>query len=178
MFYSKSLKKNSNFKHCFFSRNNGISKGIYESLNCGLGSKDQKSNIKKNLDIVAKKFDMDSKLLVLMNQTHSNKVVFIEDNINLKRINSDAMLTKNSSIALGVLTADCAPILFFDQKKSIIGACHAGWKGAVNGIIENTLSSMKLLGANINNITCSIGPCIGQSSYDVKSDFFKKFVDK
>ena len=178
MFYSKSLKKNSNFKHCFFSRNNGISKGIYESLNCGLGSKDQKSNIKKNLDIVAKKFDMDSKLLVLMNQTHSNKVLLIEDNINLKRINSDAMLTKNSSIALGVLTADCAPILFFEQKEEIAGCIHAGWKGAINGVIENTLMKLREIGGNPEELVVCIGPCIGKQSYEVKEDFYSIFKNK
>ena len=112
------------------------------------------------MDIVAKKFDMDSKLLVLMNQTHSNKVVFIEDNINLKRINSDAMLTKNSSIALGVLTADCAPILFFEQKEEIAGCIHAGWKGAINGVIENTLMKLREIGGNPEELVVCIGPCL------------------
>ena len=113
-----------------------------------------------------------------MHQTHSNICKIVEPKLQQTEYKCDGIVTKHKNIILSVLTADCAPILFFDQKKSIIGACHAGWKGALNGIIENTLSSMKLLGANINNINCSIGPCIEQSSYDVKSDFFKIFVDK
>ena len=178
MFYSKSLKKNSNFKHCFFSRNNGTSKGIYKSLNCGLGSKDEKKNIENNLDIVAKKFNINANHLVLMNQTHSNKVEVVNDMYNLKRVNSDAMLTKNSSIALGVLTADCAPILFFEQKEKIAGCIHAGWKGAINGVIENTLMKLQEIGGNPKDLSVCIGPCISQQSYEVKEDFYSIFKNK
>ena len=121
MFYSENLKKNKNIKHCFFSRKNGTSKGIYESLNCGIGSKDKKLNVKKNLDIVSKKFEIDSKYLVLMNQTHSNKVQVVENENNLIKVEADAILTKSGSLALGVLTADCAPILVYEEKEKIVG---------------------------------------------------------
>ena len=141
MFYSKNLKKN-DINHCFFSRKNGTSKGIYESLNCGIGSKDHKLDVKKNLEKVSKKFNINKKQLILMNQTHSNKVQILDDNI-LGRIESDAMLTKNNSIALCVLTADCAPILIYEEENKIIGCIHAGWKGAINGIIENTLKKLE-----------------------------------
>ena len=111
MFYSENLKKNNNIQNCFFSRKNGSSKGIYESLNCGIGSNDEKLNVEKNLDIVSKKFNIEKKQLVLMHQAHSNKVQIVENENNLKRIESDAILTKSNSLALCVLTADCAPIL-------------------------------------------------------------------
>ena len=116
MFYSKNLKKNNNIQHCFFSRKNGVSKGIYESLNCGIGSKDQKENVEKNLDIVSKKFNIKKSSLTLMHQTHSNKVEIIETDNNLKRIKCDAILTKSNGIALSVLTADCIPILFYEKR--------------------------------------------------------------
>ncbi len=174
MFYSKNLKKN-DINHCFFSRKNGTSKGIYESLNCGIGSKDHKLDVKKNLEKVSKKFNINKKQLILMNQTHSNKVQILDDNI-LGRIESDAMLTKNNSIALCVLTADCAPILIYEEENKIIGCIHAGWKGAINGIIENTLKKLEEVGGNIKKLTACIGPCIAQESYEVKEDFYLKFV--
>jgi len=177
MFYSENLKKN-NIKHCFFSRKNGTSKGIYESLNCGIGSKDEKLNVKKNLDIVSKKFNIETKQLILMNQTHSNKVEVIENKNNLKKIESDAMLTKNDSIALCVLTADCAPILIYEESKEIIGCIHAGWKGAVSGIIENTLEKLKEIGGKPEKLIVCIGPCIAQESYEVKEDFYSMFKKK
>ena len=116
MFYSKNLKKNKDIQHCFFSRKNGVSEGIYESLNCGLGSNDKKENVEKNLDIVSKKFNIERNSLVLMRQTHSNQVKIIDDKNNLERINCDAMLTKSNSIVLSVLTADCIPILIYENK--------------------------------------------------------------
>ena len=122
MFYSTKLKKFRQIKHCFFSKRGGYSSGVYKSLNCGRGSRDKTKNVEKNLLLVAEKMKVKRANLILMHQTHSNKVVFIEDNINFKRINSDAMLTKNPSIALGVLTADCAPILFFEQKEETISS--------------------------------------------------------
>ena len=178
MFYSKNLKKNNNIDHCFFSRRNGVSKGIYQSLNCGLGSKDKKINILNNLNIVSKKIKIDTKQLVLMNQTHSNKIEIVKNHNNLIRVESDAMITKSSSIALCVLTADCAPILIFEESEKIIGCIHAGWKGAINGIIENTLSKLKEIGGNPEKLSVCIGPCISQKNYEVKEDFYSVFVKK
>ena len=137
MFYSKNLMSEVNVKHCFFSRKNGVSKGIYESLNCCIGSNDNINNVKKNLEIVSKNFNIQSSKLALMNQTHSNKVIFIKDLNNLKRFDCDALLTSNDDIALCVLTADCAPILIYETKKKMVGCIHAGWRGAFFGIIEN-----------------------------------------
>ena len=122
MFYSKKLNQFREIKHCFFSRKGGFSRGIYKSLNCGKGSGDNKKNITKNLRFVAKKMKLKKGNLVLMRQTHSNKVVEIKRENLREKINSDAMLTRLSGLGLSVVTADCVPILLFDYKKKII-AC-------------------------------------------------------
>tara|TARA_B100000963_G_C22556414_1_gene639238 strand:- start:491 stop:1246 length:756 start_codon:yes stop_codon:yes gene_type:complete len=176
MFYSKKLKRFGKIKHCFFSRNGGVSKGIYKSLNCGKGSKDIKSNIENNLKLVSQKMKINSKKFLLMYQTHSKKAIIIDKkNNNLKKFNSDAMITKLKGYTLGVVTADCVPIILYDNKNQIIGCIHAGWKGASTGIIENTVKKFKKIGSN-NQIFAAIGPCIGKESYEVKIDFYKKFT--
>ena len=177
MFYSKKLKKIKEISHCFFSKKNGFSKGIYRGLNCGRGSKDKKENIFKNLNYVSKKIQVDKDKLVLMNQTHSNKVVEIKKNNYKRKINADAIITKMRRLALGVVTADCVPIIIYDLNNRVIGCIHAGWKGAISGIIENTVNKIKKLNSN-NKIIASIGPCIGKNSYEVDLDFYKKFISK
>ena len=139
MFYSKKLKKFKEINHCFFSRNGGVSKGLYRSLNCGRGSNDKKQNVSKNLKIVSKKMKVKSKNIILMYQTHSSKVVEINKYNVKKQVNSDSIITKIKGFALGVVTADCVPILLFDYKNKIVGCVHAGWKGALSGIIKNTI---------------------------------------
>ena len=119
MFYSDSLKNNNHVKHHFFSRKNGVSKGIYESLNCGIGSKDKKEDVQKNLEIVAKNFKIEKKRLILMNQTHSNKVQIIEKEDNLKRIEADAMLTQNDKVALLFESVVTPGILFSRTEYSV-----------------------------------------------------------
>ena len=178
MFYSKKFKKFPNIKHCFFSRRGGFSKGIYRSLNCGKGSKDNKKNVNRNLSLVSKKMKIHQKKLYLMYQTHSNKVIVInKKNQNSKRFNSDALITKLRGVALGVVTADCVPIILYDAKNQIIACIHAGWKGALSGIIENTVKKFKKLNSK-NKIFASIGPCIGKKSYEVEGNFYKKFISK
>ena len=130
MFYSNNLKKLKKIKHCFFSKRNGFSKGIYKSLNCGKGSNDSKIDVDKNLSFVAKKMGVKKNKLILMHQTHSNKVVEVKRNNYKKKIKADAMVTKMKGISLGVLTADCVPIILYDVNNEIIGCIHAGWKGA------------------------------------------------
>ena len=178
MFYSNYFKNLKEIQHCFFSRKNGNSKGIYESLNCGIGSKDESKSVYKNLEIVAKNFKIKRRNLILMNQTHSNNVKIIEKEGDNIKVNADAIVTTKDNLALGVLTADCAPILFFETKKKIIGCIHAGWKGAINGIIENTIEKIKELGGDINKMTVCIGPCIDKKSYEVKNDFYQTFKQK
>mgnify|MGYP001219294861 CR=1 FL=1 len=178
MFYSKKFKRFHNIKHCFFSRKGGFSKGLYQSLNCGKGSKDNKKNVYRNLSLVSKKMKINQKKLSLMNQTHSNKVIIIsKKNKNFKKFNSDALITKLKDVALGVVTADCVPIILYDIKNQIIGCVHAGWKGASSGIIEKTIKKFKKVNLN-NKIIASIGPCIGKDSYEVDVDFYKKFLSK
>ena len=177
MFQSKKLKRFKEIRHYFFSRKGGYSKGLYKSLNCGRGSKDNKKSILKNLAYVSKKMQIDRKKLVLMHQTHSNKVLVINKYDANRNVYSDAIITKNTQLALGVLTADCVPILLFDHKNKIIGCIHAGWKGAFSGIIKKTIFKMKKLNLN-NRIYASIGPCIGKSSYEVDLKFFNRFLLK
>jgi len=177
MFYSHNLKKFNQVKHCFFSRKNGNSSGIYKSLNCGVGSKDNKKKVEKNLITVAKNFKVKPEKLVLMNQTHSNRVLILSNENEKVRIDADAMLTRNMDLALGVLTADCAPILIYERKKEIIGCIHAGWKGAIGGIIENTIGKVIEMGGDSKNIIASVGPCIGRESYEVKKDFYLQFKE-
>ena len=177
MFYSKKLKKQKQIKHCFFSRKNGFSKGLYKGLNCGRGSKDDKNNINKNLDFVAKKMAVERSSLILMHQTHSNKVIEIKKNNYRKKIIADAMVTKIKGFAIAVVTADCVPIIIYDLNNKIIGCIHAGWKGAFTEIIENTIKKIKKLNSN-NKIYASVGPCIGKKNYEVDLEFYKKFVSK
>ena len=177
MFYSKKLKKFKEIKHCFFSRRGGFSKGIYKSLNCGRGSNDKKKTIQRNLNYVSKKMRINSDNLILMHQTHSNKVQEINKKNFRRTVYSDSMITRMNQIALGVVTADCVPILVFDKKNKIIGCIHAGWKGALTGIIKNTILKMKKFNLR-NEIYASVGPCIGKKNYEVDNDFFKKFMLK
>ena len=177
MFYSRKLKKQKQIKHCFFSRKNGFSKGLYKGLNCGRGSKDDKNNINKNLDFVAKKMAVERSSLILMHQTHSNKVIEIKKNNYRKKIIADAMVTKIKGFAIAVVTADCVPIIIYDLNNKIIGCIHAGWKGAFTEIIENTIKKIKKLNSN-NKIYASVGPCIGKKNYEVDLRFYKKFVSK
>ena len=177
MFYSKKLKKQKQIKHCFFSRKNGFSKGIYKSLNCGRGSKDNKKNINRNLNFVAKTMSVERSSLILMHQTHSNKVIEIKKNNFRKKIVADALVTKIKGFAIAVVTADCVPIIIFDLNNRVIGCIHAGWKGAFNQIIENTIKKIKKLNSN-TQIYASVGPCIGKKNYEVDLRFYKKFVSK
>ena len=177
MFYSKKLKKIKKIKHCFFSKKNGFSKGIYRSLNCGRGSKDNKKIVQKNLNYVAKKMSVEKNKLILMTQTHSNKVVEIKKNNYKKKIRADAIITKMKGIALGVVTADCVPIILYDVKSQIIGCIHAGWKGAYSGIIKNTIAAIKKHSSD-NEIYACVGPCIAKKNYEVDFVFYKKFVDR
>ena len=179
MIQSKKLSKFKKINHGFFNRNNGISKGIYKSLNCGPGSKDKKKNIQKNLEIVRKKIGKNSKKIFLLNQIHSNKFVYIDENFTFKKkIKADAVITNQKNLPIAILTADCVPLLLYDNKKSIIAAIHAGWKGAFKDIIDKVINFMLSKGCDRKNITVAIGPCISQKNYNVKEDFKIKFLKK
>ena len=179
MFFSKKLKKFENLKHCFFSRKNGFSKGRYASLNCGLGSNDKKKNVLKNLNLVSNKIGCKNELLITLNQTHSNKVVYFEKESSIKnKLPGDAIVTKIKNVGIGILSADCAPILLYDPQKKIIGCIHSGWKGALNGVIRNTIKKFKELDSNVDNLFITVGPCIGKENYEVKINFYEKFINQ
>ena len=175
MIKSKLLKKFKNIEHGFFNRIGGKSKGIYKSLNCGLGSLDHKVNVKKNIKIVLDKIGTKNNNLILLNQIHSNKIYYSTKN-KKKKLKADGILTNSKRLALGILTADCAPILFYDPKKKIIGAVHAGWKGAYKKITKKVIDFYLKKGSNINDICVVIGPCISQKNYEVKIDFKDRFI--
>ncbi len=163
--------------HGFFTKQGGVSKGIYESLNCGFGSNDKKKNIKKNREVVSRKLKIKEAILINGYQTHSSKIKIIDDTP-LAQPLADGLITMNPNIALTVLTADCAPILLYDCELNIVGAIHAGWKGVLNGIIENTVKKLRFLGSSPENIKISIGPTIGPKSFEVGKDLKTMFAFK
>ena len=175
MIQSELIKKYKNISHGFFNRNGGFSKGIYKSLNCGTGSKDKKIHIEKNLKKVCKRIGCSTNNLILLKQIHSNKVHTIKKNLK-KKLKGDSLITNKKKIALGILTADCAPVFIYDPKNNFISAIHVGWRGAYKKIITKTLNNLKKRGSKINNLITVIGPCISKKSYEVKNDFFNRFL--
>jgi len=179
MFFSKKLKKFENLKHCFFSRKNGVSEGVYKSLNCGLGSKDNKANVLKNLEFVSKKMECRKESLISLNQIHSDQVVHFRDKNSIKnKLNADAIVCEVKSIGISILTADCAPILFYDPNKKIIGCAHSGWKGAANGIIKNTIKKFNELNSRNDDLIAVVGPCLSEKNYEVKNDYVENFLSR
>ncbi|MFL2901856.1 MAG: peptidoglycan editing factor PgeF, partial [Candidatus Pelagibacter sp.] len=180
MLNSKKLSKFSEISHGFFNKNGGVSKGIYKSLNCGVGSKDKKNNVKKNLKIVIKKICKKSKEIFLVKQTHSNKFLFLSKNTKIKNrsITADAIITDKKDFPIAVLTADCVPILLFDKKRKMIAVIHAGWRGAFKGVISKVINFMLKKGCDRKDIVVAIGPSITQKNYNVKLDFKNKFIKK
>ena len=167
--------------HGFFDREGGVSTGIYESLNCGPGSKDAPEAVAENRRRVATALipGNEPPQLVSLNQVHSAIVHALpawgaEDG---KRLEGDAMVTATPGLALGILTADCAPVLLADPRARVIGAAHAGWKGALGGVLEATLEAMEKLGAQRMRIQAVIGPCISQDAYEVGWDFRDRFLE-
>lgn len=164
-------------RHGFFGRQGGTSDGIYESLNLGLGSDDKPKAVMRNRRIVAETLGAagpDS--LLTCHQHHSDIVVAAQLPWGKDRPKADGMVTNVPGIALCILTADCVPVLLADRKAGVIGACHAGWKGALGGICEATVAKMESLGAGRKDIQAAIGPCIGQESYEVGPDFHDEFM--
>ncbi len=176
MLKSKKLQKFKNINHGFFNNVGGVSTGFYKSLNCGIGSNDKKKNVIKNLKIVSKKIGIKKKI-ILLHQLHSNKIFFV-NKISKKKLFGDGLITNAKHLAIGILTADCAPILFFDTKKNIIGAIHAGWKGAYKKIVKKMINCFKKRGSKLSDILVVIGPCISQNNYEVKDDFKAIFLNQ
>jgi polyphenol oxidase len=164
-------------RHAFFTRDGGVSEGIFASLNCGLGSGDDKDKVLENRRRAAAALDRATDELVTCYQVHSPQVAIVDRPWRREdRPRADAMVTRMPGIALGILTADCVPVLFADAEARIIGAAHAGWRGAVSGVLEATVTAMTNLGAAPKRIAATIGPCIAQPSYEVGPEFSAPFL--
>jgi len=165
-------------RHGFFTRRGGVSGGIYVSLNCGPGSEDDKTHVVENRRRVAHALGQASAPLLTLYQVHSHHAVMVtapfDDGA---RPHADALVTNRPGLVIGVLTADCAPVLFTDTEAGVIAAAHAGWKGALTGVIGSTVAEMEKLGARPANIRAAIGPAIAQASYEVSTDFRGHFLD-
>ena len=167
-----------NFKHGFFKRTGGVSINEFSSLNCKYGSFGTISKINSNRSLVSNLMGIKTSDLITLKQMHSSDVINITERIEPDENEGDSMVTSKEGICLGILTADCAPILFGDFEKKIIGAAHAGWKGLYGGIVENTLENMVQIGAKIKNICVAIGPCIQKNNYEVGIEFYERFIKK
>jgi len=163
------------FAHGFFGRRGGVSTGLYESLNCGPGSKDAPQAVAENLRLVAAALAPEI-ALVSLSQIHS-PIVHTLIEAPPQRPEGDAMVTATPGLALGILTADCAPVLLADHNAKVIGAAHAGWKGALGGVLEAALDAMEKLGASRTRIAAVIGPCISQDNYEVDWNFRDRFLE-
>ncbi|MBA8666454.1 peptidoglycan editing factor PgeF [Holosporaceae bacterium 'Namur'] len=177
-YFSLKLAEQANLVHGFFTREGGVSKDLhFQSLNCNLASSDSKKNVITNREIISNNLGFPHNKLITVTQIHSNRTITIkEGNEHIKHPEADALVTNLPGILLGIKTADCVPILFFDSKKQIVAAAHAGWKGAISGIADNTVAAMQNLGADISDIICVIGPCIQQASYEVDESFYNNFI--
>jgi YfiH family protein len=166
-------------RHAFFTRTGGVSTGIYASLNCGPGSGDDPAAVAENRARAAARLEVPPENLITCYQVHSPTcVVVTEPWAAGQGPHADAMVTKAPGVALGILTADCAPVLLADAKAGVIGAAHAGWKGARGGVLEATVARMTELGAKVSNIVAAIGPCIAQRSYEVGPEFPVGFLEE
>lgn len=164
-------------KHGFFGRQGGVSSGDLGTLNCGIGSGDEPALIAENRQRVVRALAPDAQLAGLY-QVHGNHCAIIDETTDLSaRQEGDAMATRTQGIMLGILTADCVPVLFHDAKHQVIGAAHAGWKGALAGVTDSTIAAMESLGAHRDHISAAIGPCIGRASYEVDDGFVQRFCD-
>lgn len=179
MLKSQALSGADGIRHAFFTRDGGVSDGIYASLNCGAGSNDNPHHVLENKRRAAAQLGLAEDRLVTLYQVHSPEVVTVTDPgpIRADRPQADAMVTRSPDVALGILTADCAPVLFADAKNGVIGAAHAGWRGALGGVVEQTVAAMENLGADRATISASVGPCIAQDSYQVGPEFPAPFLE-
>ncbi|MDE0942894.1 MAG: peptidoglycan editing factor PgeF [Alphaproteobacteria bacterium] len=163
--------------HGFFTRAGGGSKGIYAGLNCGYGSDDEAAVVMTNRTHVANTLPVVTDALITVHQHHSADVIVAKQPWHPKVApKGDAMVTATPGLALGILTADCAPVLFADPEAGVIGAAHAGWRGALSGVLEATVQAMANLGAKRGNIAAVVGPCIAQASYEVGAEYQATFV--
>jgi hypothetical protein len=165
-------------RHAFFTRDGGVSDGVYDNLNGGLGSNDDPAKVAENRRRMAAQMGVTPEHLLSVWQVHSpDAVVASGPWENTSRPRADAMVTRSEGLAIGVTAADCGPILLVDPSARVIGAAHAGWKGALTGIVESTVEAMEKLGAERSGIVAAIGPLIRQHSYEVGGEFVERFIE-
>jgi len=176
---SKKKFKNPNIIHGFFTRKGGESKGMYSSLNCSLRSKDNFLHVNNNRKNAMEFLSLQTNMLLTPNQVHGKRVLVLKKKWRSHSDpKADAIVTKKSGLVLGILTADCAPVILCDEKAKVIGIAHAGWKGVFLGVLESAVNKMENIGAKRSNIKAIIGPCISKKFYEVGNDLFQKFVKK
>jgi len=164
-------------RHAFFTREGGVSDGVYDSLNGGLGSNDEPARVVENRRRMAEQLGVAPSHFLSVHQIHSPDAVVASGPWDgTRRPKADAIVTRNEGLAIGVTTADCGPILFVDPKARVIGAAHAGWKGALTGVLESTIDAMEKLGADRGGMVAAIGPMIRQPSYEVGHEFVERFI--
>ncbi len=163
-------------RHGFFTRRGGASSGVFAGLNCGIGSSDQAEIVTINRQRVANAMGVDLPHLASVHQIHSANVATISAPIAGDRPRADAIVTATPGLALSILTADCQPVLFSDPEAGVIGAAHAGWRGALDGVLDAALDAMEALGASRDTTRAVIGPCISQDAYEVGPEFLDAFL--
>ena len=175
-FKTHDLLSRKGITHGFFGRQGGVSEGQYASLNVGKGSQDSAENVTENRARVAKALGTSEQQLLSLSQIHSTEVLIVDAPFSGTPPKADGLVTKTLGLAISALAADCGPVLFCDPKSRVIGACHAGWRGALAGVTTETLRAMESLGASRENIHAVLGPCISQDSYEVGHDYRDSFV--
>ncbi|MDX8522095.1 peptidoglycan editing factor PgeF [Mesorhizobium dulcispinae] len=171
------LEKAQGIRHGYFTRIGGVSGGIYQGLNIGTGSSDDQTLVAENRRRVADWMGVPADHLLTAHQVHSPDVVIAREPFASPRPKADAIVTDRPGIAVGASTADCGPVLFADAEARVIGAAHAGWKGAFTGVLENTVAAMEGLGARRKRIVAVLGPSIGPDNYEVGPEFVARFVE-
>ncbi len=171
-------KAGNRIRHGYFTRAGGVSEGLYRGLNVGLGSQDDRAHVEENRARVSGWFGADVTRLATVHQVHSPDAILVDAGYNGERPQADALVTATPGLVLGVLSADCGPVLFADPQAGVIGAAHAGWKGALTGVLENTIDAMVALGAAHERIVACLGPSISRRNYEVGAEFVERFVEK
>lgn len=177
MLTAETLDHQPGLRHGFFTRQGGVSEGLFASLNCGLGSGDAEEAVRENRARALRQLDLPGAPLLGCYQIHSPLAVTVTEAWDeAGRPRADALVTKRRGLVLSVVTADCAPVLLADSAAGVIGAAHAGWKGALGGVVEATVTAMEQAGARRGRIASAIGPCIGWDSYEVGPEFAQPFL--
>ena len=169
------LSSHSGVRHAFFTRRGGVSEGVYASLNGGLGSSDDPARVRENRRRMAAQLGFPAEALVSVHQVHSPEAIVVEEPFPAPRPRADGMATRRPGLALAITTADCGPVLFADPEAGVVGACHAGWRGALSGILAATLLAMEGLGARRERTIAVLGPTIGPNAYEVGPEFVAQF---